>query len=936
MRPPDPKFPNEAAVEWHIIEPLLTRLGYAKDDVAPKHPIVFREGRKGRHPEADYAVFSGRPHGRETSLFVVEAKRPGEPGWSAKDQAESYQHALRAPFLLLVDGLTVEVWQYQPAGESECVFGPVTIADLESQFGTLSLILSKTAAIEHCDRLRAPNAGASAEDWSPYLDAELDRLDKHGFLVARTLQDPADCSPSERPLSSSDLITDWPHGASIAAPSAYGKTSLAVSLMRQALEACRTALSPRLPILVPCDDLPEDVDLATFVFQRLAVHKPGLTRDEVLQRIRKYGLTLIVDAFDRLPAERRREAAKELRNLSRDYTLLQVFLLSRRGTVPSLSQPVLHLETMKDEEQRELATSVLAPAGDHVWVSAPDLLRRLCRIPLLLDLALAFWRKHHAWPTSLPEMFDNWLTAIVSVGVEHSASQQTSRRQALRLLATLRPEGPHGIDEGIAALQAVGLAPALFDDLIAIDAIEAHASGLVFPHETLSDYLRAFEWAGQSETELVTRISLMKVEHGSLFPVLLLSLTSSFAAQRALWQRLMNSDIRSYFDALRYRADGSATLLMQGQEPFAHHVLEEVLDGIEQPLQTFFAELACPVFQELAEDDVAGLAIVGQACPRNVSYGLVPKTDEQPRVTVGPPDRSTTRRYIDLHLSGTRPDVGRLIGTQLLRDTLNDIVKARKFRAGPTMASERLYGRMRYLAREYGLKIDGLKTIDEALAEFEPHAGHYVCWPRPDDHQNIFGIDNVIADLQTLQTNNSQMPSAWWRQDGRACDIDYSSDAAIRFAVDEEIRRAQVIYDEIVQLNFKTIATELAIHGSLPLRYQISIKRRHSSSTDHETISINRISMPVEDWASAGADLVPPSETAWSTSRAYFSNFAEALERLCRQPARVVARWSSGSIKRFDGTDWLGNFDGETAAMRTACSWLEEDLKALFENLPAR
>ena len=936
MRHPAPHLTNEAAVEWHIVEPLLTRLGYAKDDVAPKYPVVFQQGRKGRRPEADYAVFSGHQPGRETSLIAVEAKRPGEPGWSAKEQAESYQHALRAPFLLLVDGVTIEVWQYQPADESECVFGPVPIADLESHFGTLSLILSKTAAIEHCDRLRKPNARSIAEDWSPYLNAELDRLDKHGFLVARTLRDPADRSPSERSLSSSDLIADWKHGASIAAPSGYGKTSLAVSLMRQALEACRTAPSPRLPILVPCDDLPQGVDPVTFVFQRLAVHKPGLTSGEVLRRLKAYGLTLVVDAFDRLPAERRREVAKELRNLSRDYPLLQVFLLTRRGTVPSLGQPVLHLETMTDEEQRELAASVLAPAGDHVWVSAPDLLRRLCRVPLLLDLALAFWRKHRTWPTGLPEMFDHWLTAIVSVGAEQSASQQASRRQALRLLATRSAKGPLGIETGISALQAAGLPAALLDDLIAIDAIEAHASGLVFPHVALSDYLRTLEWVGQSETEFVARISAMKVEHGSFFPVLLLSVTSSLVAQRALWQRLTQSDIRSYFDALRYRADGSATLLIQGQEPFAHHFLEEVLDGIEQPLQSFFPDLAGPVLQDLAEDDVVGLAIIGQAGPQDVYYGLVPKTEERPRVSVGPPDRSTTRRYINLHLSRTRPDAGRLIGAELLHDTINDVVKARNFKAGPALASERLYGRLRYLAQEYGLEIDDVRSIDEALAEFEPQAGQYVCWPRAGDHRNIFGIDEIIADLQTLQANNRPMPSAWWRQDGGAGDVDYSSDDAIRFAVDEEIRRAQHVYDEIVRMNFKTIAAELAIHGSLPLRYQISIKRRHRSSTDHETISIDRISMPIADWASAGADLVPPSEAIRPTSRAYYNDVAAALERLGRQPARVVARWSSGSIKRFDGTDWLGNFDGETAAMRTACSWLEEDLKSLFEDMPAR
>jgi hypothetical protein len=329
LRPPDPKLSNEAAVEWHIIEPLLTRLGYAKDDVAPKHPIVFREGRKGRRPEADYAVFSGSPHGRETSLFVIEAKRPGEPGWSAKNQAESYQHALRAPFLLLVDGLTIEVWQYQPAGESECVFGPEPITDLESHFGALSLILSKEAAIAHRDHLRRPNVRAIAEDWRPYLNAELDRLDKYGFLVARTLLDASDRSKR----TTLGLVAHLPRGACITAPSGYGKTSLAVSIMRQALEACIAAPSPCLPVLVPCDDLPKSVDLVTFAFQRLAVHKPGLTVNEVMRCLKEYGLTIVVDAFDRLQAERRLEIAKEPRNLSRDYPRLQVFLFSRRGTL---------------------------------------------------------------------------------------------------------------------------------------------------------------------------------------------------------------------------------------------------------------------------------------------------------------------------------------------------------------------------------------------------------------------------------------------------------------------------------------------------------------------------------------------------------------------------------------------------------------------------
>jgi hypothetical protein len=932
MRPPDPNLTNEAAVEWHIIEPLLTRLGYAKGDVSPKHPIVFREGRRGRHPEADYAVFSDRPHGRETSLFVVEAKRPGEPGWSAKEQAESYQHALRAPFLLLVDGLTMEVWQYQPAGESERVFGPVPITDLETHFGALSLILSKEAAIAHCGLLRGPNVRAIAEDWSPYLNAELDRLDKHGFLVARSLLDATDRSK----LSTSNLIADFPSGACITAPSGYGKTSLAVAIMRQALDACLAAPSQRLPVYVPCDDLPNSVDLVMFAFQRLAVYKPGLTNNEMLRRLKEHGLAIVVDAFDRLSTERRLEIAKELRNLSRDYPRLQVFLLSRRGTSPPLEQPVLLLEPLSQEEQRELAASLLSPQRDYVWISAPDLLHRLCCVPLLLDLALAFWRQNHAWPTGLAEMFDHWLTSIVSVGAEHSASQQVYRRQALRRLAAQRLEEPIGIEAGVAALKAAGLPAALFDELIAIDAIEAHTSGITFPHDALADYLLAVEWAAQPEAELVSRIAALSVEGGSLFPVLLLSATKSLGAARAMWQRLMRGDIQSYFDALRYRADSSATLLAQGQEPFARHFLEELLDGVEQPLRAFFPELAAAVLQNLAEDHADQLAIIGYAGPEAVHYGLVPEAHDRPRVSLAPPAQATTRRYVNLHLSRMRSDAGRLIGTNLLRDTIDDIVKARNFRAGQALASERLFGRLRYVAREYDLQLGEGASINDALAEFEPRAGQYVCWPRADDYRKIFLIDEIIGDIQTLRENGLPLPSAWWREDGGAGEVDVASDVAILYAVDEELRRAQIIYDEIVRLNFRTIAAELPIHGSLPLRYQISIKRNRKHPADHETLSIDRVSMPVADWAFAGADLVQPSDAVRPTSRAYYDDFAAALERLGRHPARVVARWSSGSIKRFDGTDWLGNFDGETAAMRTASKWLVDDLKAVFEELPER
>lgn len=935
MRPRVSPYRNEAAVEWHVIEPLLAKLGYAKDDVAPKYPVVFQQGRKGRHHEADHAIFSGRPHGRQTSLFVAEAKRPGEPGWTTKDQAESYQHALRAPFLMIVDGETIEVWQYQSAGESECVFGPVPIAELDRHFADLSLILSKDAAIAHREKLRGPNARATAEDWSAYVNAELDRLDRFGFLVERSLTGavvaPHVGPPGPSHLGSVDLTAHFPSGCAITAPSGFGKTSLACSIMRQCLEAYSADPAARLPVLIPCDDLASTSGVIEFVLQRLVVHKPGLTTNAVLQHINKHGLALVLDSFDRLSTDRRDELAKELRNLLRDYPKLQIFLLSRRGVLPSLGRPVVQLDELSDEQQRTLVDATLGESYGHLWSSAPVVLIRICRVPLLLDLALSFWQQHHAWPTGLPQMFDHWLNSIVTVGAGAAPSIQVSRRRGLQCLATRHSTGPVTLEAALTELQAAGFPGTLLDDLVAIDAVEIHASGITFPHDAMGDYLCALAWLARPEATLLENISVVDIEAGSLFPVLLLSIAKAPAIQRALWARLIQSDIHSYFDAIRYRADSSDILLAQGPEAFATHLLEELLDGIEQPLQAFYPQLTGAVRRELVDDDAKALAIIGGASPDAVHYGLVSKTDDQSRVNLNSPRQAAVRRYINLRLSHIRADGGRLIGTNLLRNAIDAVANARAFQAGPALASERLLGRLRYLEQEYEISLPAPATIEDALAEFEPHKDEYFCWPRPDDNRKTFLVAELIADLHVLRTNGLAMPSPWWRKDGTGQEIDVTDDAAIHFAIDEEVRRAQIIYTELVALNFKTLAHELAIHGTLPLRYEISIHRRNAADPDN--VSVHRIAMPVAGWDMAGADLVPRGEDFPGFFRTYYDNVVAALDRLGRRPARVVARWSSGILGRFDGTDWLGNFDGETAAMRTACRWLDDDLKSLFEKL---
>jgi hypothetical protein len=63
-------FENEAEVETRLILPLLGALNYAAEDIRPKYPVIFQEGRRGRKPETDFAVFGEKPHCRATSFSI--------------------------------------------------------------------------------------------------------------------------------------------------------------------------------------------------------------------------------------------------------------------------------------------------------------------------------------------------------------------------------------------------------------------------------------------------------------------------------------------------------------------------------------------------------------------------------------------------------------------------------------------------------------------------------------------------------------------------------------------------------------------------------------------------------------------------------------------------------------------------------------------------
>ena len=107
--PPADELRSEADVELRLVLPLLHALDYENDDIAPKYPVVFQEGRVGRRPEADFVCFWGLLRTRDNALLVVEVKKPGEALTDAKAQGESYAQNLRAPLLLLTNGEVLEI-----------------------------------------------------------------------------------------------------------------------------------------------------------------------------------------------------------------------------------------------------------------------------------------------------------------------------------------------------------------------------------------------------------------------------------------------------------------------------------------------------------------------------------------------------------------------------------------------------------------------------------------------------------------------------------------------------------------------------------------------------------------------------------------------------------------------------------------------------------
>jgi hypothetical protein len=464
---------------------------------------------------------------------------------------------------------------------------------------------------------------------------------------------------------------------------------------------------------------------------------------------------------------------------------------------------LLTLEPLSDEQVRELEKIILTrgknePHFSVVGMMSPTL-RSLCANPLLLRLALDYWKRHQDFPRKIEFLFRTWLEAVLETEPNDPVSN-VQRQQALIALAQATAAGPFTSADAIHQLNERGIAPEVLNQLIQCNAFRLTAAVVEIQHESLADYLRAKAFAARSESELLAEIPSLPIPSDSFFPVLLMAQLHRRDLQSALRSRLAAGRIGIYLDALRYRFDVSQELRQLNLERLSEEYLNDLIDGIEVALAGFFPKMRSPVVISLTDNGHAGLAVTGRASahPGALHYKLHTNGPGEPRVTVATPTFPGIIRGVNLDLSRYRIDSARLLGMTLLRDSLQDAIKQLDMKGGPAWAAERLIGRIRYLAQREGVDVTLTDDLDKLDALFGPHRDLWIDDGGPLSAKERFSIQSLLDDINTLRAAGVTALDPWWSRLGWDDNAPIVEEEVYCRVLDEEHRRVQKVYAEIV------------------------------------------------------------------------------------------------------------------------------------------
>ena len=172
----------------------------------------------------------------------------------------------------------------------------------------------------------------------------------------------------------------------IVAPPGTGKTTTLVQLAEAILK-----LDGRIPVLVPLGEWStREVGIFESLCHRAAFS--GFEKQHFSSLTREGLLVLLLDGWNELDPNSERRAGAQLKQLRRDYELLQIAVTTRRRSLDvPVSGPTLKIEPLSEDKQAEIARVVSGTRGEalmeRAW-STPGI-RELVSVPLYLNALLA-------------------------------------------------------------------------------------------------------------------------------------------------------------------------------------------------------------------------------------------------------------------------------------------------------------------------------------------------------------------------------------------------------------------------------------------------------------------------------------------------------------------------------------------------------------------
>lgn len=907
---------NEATVELQLVLPLLKLLGYGREDIAPKHPVIFQEGRRGRPHEADFAIFNGQGRSKADALLVVEAKKAGEALADAALQAESYAASLGAPFLLCTNGVAIEVWQMQLAGVSnQVVVGKVV--DILSIQSKLEALLRKEAAVEYKRKIQRPSLAGKGPDLTAYLTQQLEVFKDDG--IERRLK-----FGQSTMVMSGELLGRYVRGCVVEGPSGFGKSTLAATLMNASLLAYAQTQKIPVHIWLP-DAFRPGTNFRDFLVERIRPHCLTMVESVLVEAFRVNGGWLILDGMERLSEESVEVLSTEVRLLQQDFPRLGVILFGRRQRLVDSALPVLTLCELNQEEQRKLAMLTFGNEGrcSSFFQAMPSSLRRLASVPLLLVRFVKGYAKSGRIPVHAEELFSDWLMQLLSKSGNRPSTQIASFRRAMDVVAWMTRARPIRGEDAIHAIEAAGIAASTFDELISLGAITGSQDAVELIHEALADYFRVRRTLN-SRTLLAAELEKFDETSDGFFPILLAALAPDKEVASLIWQAVRRCSLDVLLQCARFNAamgPGSKTTSL---EEVSEEVAQEFAWSLNCFLDCFPALRSSAIGLLSGSQGKEGFRLIGalDGPTSSLSWQIQPVESGYGYKTQGA-DRNFRVLHgsnIDVHKSRDR---GMLLGAEHTLKSLLELTQRRRLQGGPIYVEERLLSRLQRIELVGSrIPICGYR-FDDICRWLEIHRGEVVRGSFNSD----FSIDEVLTDVEFLKAMGQSSVSAWWWDYLDPETKEPRNDAAAIAYFKERYRRIVLGYREVCETSLAAHLQNLGMYQALPMRWRVVVKRATEGFPFRRPFCTEATWIPVQTWdeIECNVELLEEIDFNWSDDE-----LIPELVRLGRYTGRHLLTSAGDFAVQFEQSKAYKAPAGDSVVLAEISDWIKKDIESLF------